>query len=64
MTDKNHKQKPTDEDRPEDKFKDFDININEFGEVLTSVSIDQINRYLNDTVTDKKLLNRKIEEEE
>ncbi len=37
----------------------FDISINSFGEVNCNLNIDKINEFLNHTVEDKKLVNRK-----
>lgn len=37
----------------------FDIEINSFGEISTSFSIDRINEFLNKNVDDKKLRHRK-----
>lgn len=37
----------------------FDIQINSFGEIVTSFEIDKINQFLNKTVDDKKLRHRK-----
>lgn len=37
----------------------FDIKINSFGEIQMSFEIDKINGFLNNTVDDKKLRNRK-----
>jgi len=37
----------------------FDIQINTFGEIVTSFEIDKINEFLNKTVDDKKLRHRK-----
>lgn len=37
----------------------FDIKINSFGEIQMSFEIDKINKFLNNTVDDKKLRNRK-----
>lgn len=47
----------------------FDIKINEFGQIVTSYSIDKLNSFLDENVEDKKLkdrkdLKRKTEEEE
>lgn len=39
----------------------FDIKINTFGEIQMSYSIESINEFLNKTVDDKKLRNRKDE---
>ncbi|MCS7028262.1 MAG: hypothetical protein NZ519_05795 [Bacteroidia bacterium] len=37
-------------------LKDFDIRINEFGEVSHTLDIDEINSFLNRNVQDKKLI--------
>lgn len=37
----------------------FDIQINSFGEIQMSYDIEKINQFLNKTVDDKKLRNRK-----
>ncbi|MEO0339939.1 MAG: hypothetical protein AAF242_12075 [Bacteroidota bacterium] len=46
----------------------FNIKINEFGEITSSLEIDQLNSFLNENVVDKKLQEReealKAEEEE
>lgn len=57
MADKNKKPK-THED-----LKGFDIKINEFGEITSSYSVDNINNFLNDKVDDKKLKESNDEEE-
>lgn len=36
----------------------FNMNINSFGEISSSFSIDKINEFLNDNVEDKKLKDR------
>lgn len=36
----------------------FKMNINSFGEISSSFSIDKINEFLNDNVEDKKLKDR------
>lgn len=46
-----------------DKVKSLDININEFGEITQNLQIDEINKFLNKTVDDKKLRDRTFEEE-
>ncbi len=57
--------KKTDEKPNEEKprvHKDldgFDIKINSFGEIQMSYDIEKINQFLNKTVDDKKLRNRK-----
>jgi len=44
-------------------LKGFDIRINEFGEIITNLKVDDINEFLNENVEDKKLKGRKEEEE-
>ena len=39
------------------------VNINSLGEVVTSYDIDKLNQFLNDNVDDKKLRDRKDEEQ-
>jgi len=36
----------------------FDIKINSFGEIKSNMKIDEINKFLNKTVDDKKLRDR------
>lgn len=36
----------------------FDVSINTFGEIKSSINIDQINAFLNNHVDDKKLRDR------
>ena len=40
----------------------FDIKIDPFGQMQTNVSIEELNRFLNRNVTDKKLEDRSQEE--
>jgi hypothetical protein len=47
-----------------DDLKGFDIKIDEFGEITSSLSIDKLNEFLNDNVEDKKLINREDKDEE
>lgn len=42
----------------------FDIEINSFGEINTTFSIDKINEFLNKNVDDKKLRHRSDSKEE
>jgi len=53
MSDKNQQNPKTHED-----LKGFDIKINEFGEIISSYSVDKLNGFLNDNVEDKKLKDR------
>lgn len=41
----------------------FDIKINSFGEIQMTYDMDDINRFLNQNVDDKKLRNRKSKSE-
>ena len=41
-----------------DELKGFDIRINSFGEIESSIEIDEINKFLNRKVDDKKLRGR------
>lgn len=59
MSDKKN-QKP----QTHEKLKGFDIKVNEFGEIVSSFSIDKLNSFLNDNVEDKKLKDREDKEEE
>lgn len=42
----------------------FNIKINEFGEMETTVAVDKLNSFLNEKVEDKKLNSRDEDEEE
>lgn len=46
-----------------DELKGFDIKINEFGEMQSNLSIDVLNKFLNNNVEDKKLSTNSEEEE-
>ncbi len=41
-----------------DKLKEFDIQINSLGEIISNYDIDKINDFLNKNLDDKKLTNR------
>lgn len=47
-----------------EELKDFDIKINEFGEITTSVELEKLNEFLDENVEDKKLKETKKEEKE
>lgn len=36
----------------------LDLNINEFGEIVSNLDMDKINKFLTENVPDKKLINR------
>jgi hypothetical protein len=61
MAKKVNKPEEPSEDKPRvhKELEGFDIKINTFGEITTSYDIDKINEFLNKTVDDKKLRNRK-----
>lgn len=54
------------EDKKSKKVKDknagFDIKINEFGEVTSGTSVEQLNEFLNENTDDKKLREKKEKE--
>ena len=57
--------KSTNKKTPEvhEDLKGFNININEFGEVSSSIQVDKINEFLNENVEDKKLKEAEHEHE-
>ena len=56
----------TNKDKPKvnQALEGFDININTFGEIKTNYDLDKINEFLNKNVDDKKLRDRKDQEDE
>ena len=52
------------EKKNNENLKGFDIKVNEFGEIITSHKIDQINEFLDENVVDKKLDQEQSLEEE
>ncbi|HEX8547267.1 MAG TPA: hypothetical protein VF691_09920 [Cytophagaceae bacterium] len=48
----------TDKPQVNKDLKGFDIQINPFGEIVTSYDLDKINEFLNKNVDDKKLRDR------
>ena len=52
------KQKP----KVHQELEGFDIQINPFGEVISTINIDKINQFLDDYVDDKKLNAREDDE--
>lgn len=48
---------------PDQNLKGFSIRINEFGQVETTMAIDQVNTFLNDNVDDKKFRDTKDKNE-
>lgn len=45
-------------------LKGFDIKINEFGEIVSSLEIEKLNDFLDDNVEDKKLKDKKTDKKE
>ncbi|MGB0838911.1 MAG: hypothetical protein ACPGXL_02165 [Chitinophagales bacterium] len=52
------KQSQEKEAQVNDALKGFEIKINEFGQISSSMNIDKINEFLNKNVDDKKLKDR------
>lgn len=44
-------------------LKGFDIEINEFGQLVTNFEIDRLNTFLNENLADKKLQDQDIQSE-
>ena len=40
-------------------LKGFDIKINEFGEIVSNIQVEELNEFLDENVEDKKLVDRK-----
>ncbi len=58
--------KKNDKDKPDinPELEGFEIEINEFGEIKSSMDVDKVNEFLNRNVEDKKLKGREEEDEE
>ncbi len=54
--------KPKKEAKKPAKIEKFDMGINEFGELTTTVDLDKINNFLNKNVADKKLVEKEEKE--
>lgn len=54
MTKKKKKTKPN----VNPALKGFEVNINSFGEIKSTLKIDKLNEFLNENVDDKKLMDR------
>ena len=46
------------------KLEGFNINIDEFGEILSNFDVERLNEFLNENVDDKKLREKREKEEE
>ncbi len=47
-----------DKSKDEDNLKEFNIGIDQFGQIKTNLDIDKLNSFLNENVDDKKLRDR------
>ena len=52
------KKKPDKDPDIHDDLEGFDININEFGEIIANFDVDKLNNFLDENVEDKKLRDR------
>jgi hypothetical protein len=52
------KPKKKEKEAVHEKLKGFDIRVNEFGQLITSQPVEKINRFLDENVEDKKLLEK------
>jgi hypothetical protein len=59
MSEEKKPKKPTKKPIKIDKF---DMGINEFGELTTTIDLDKINNFLNKNVSDKKLTEKEEKE--
>ena len=54
--------KPKKSTKKPTKIDKFDMGINEFGELTTTINLDKINDFLNQNVSDKKLSEKEEKE--
>jgi|GEM_PF-2411308 hypothetical protein len=52
-----------DDKQQNDGLDGFSIEINEFGEIITNTPVEDLNKFLNKNLIDKKLINKELEEE-
>ncbi len=57
------KDKDNKKEKEAEKLNDFNIEINEFGEIITNTPVEKLNDFLNKNLEDKKLKNSDLEEE-
>jgi len=57
------KKKIVDDKKSSEKIEKFDIKINEFGELSSSLPIEDLNHFLDENLKDKKLKSSILEEE-
>ncbi|MGK0387857.1 MAG: hypothetical protein ACI94Y_000584 [Maribacter sp.] len=56
------KQTPDISPKVHNEIKGYDIKINEFGQITSSLNVDDINKFLDDNVEDKKLKEKQDKE--
>jgi len=58
--------KKTDKQKPDvhEDLKDFEIKINEFGEITTNMEVSKLNEFLDKNVADKKLKEQEATDQE
>ena len=61
--DKENQQEKTKE-KSSEKLEDFNIETNEFGEIVTNTSVEKLNKFLDKNLEDKKLKDNKLTEEQ
>lgn len=52
--------KPTQDPNTKDLLKDIRITVNEFGEIVKDFNIDDVNKFLDENVPDKKFTNDEV----
>lgn len=52
--------KPTQDPNTKDVLKDIRITVNEFGEIVKDFNIDDVNKFLDENVPDKKFTNDEV----
>jgi len=53
------KKQPNKDKKQGKDLKNYNIKINEFGEIVSSMDVEQINEHLDENMDDKKLVDRK-----
>ncbi len=51
------------DNKSDKKLEGFNIEINEFGEIITNTPVEELNEFLNKNLEDKKLKDNSLEEE-
>ena len=61
---KNQEEEKDDHPDVHKDLRGFDIKINEFGEITSNLDVEKVNQFLDKNVEDKKLKDRRSEDEE